>query len=284
MTPDADLAIVRRAFAKQILHAAGSDDPRLEHALAETRREDFLGPGPWSIMRMPGGYQETPDADPVFLYQDTPVSLVRDKQLNNGQPSFLAMLIGLCAAREGDSAVHVGTGTGYYTALMSRLVGASGQVLGIEIEPDLARKAARDLRSFANTTIVEGDGWTLSLDPRDAILVNAGTPRIATTWLDALKPGGRLVVPLATRIELEGRLMTRGAIFLITRDADGFAASVSWSTVIYPCQGASDPESEAALAAAFENGNVGEVTRLRREQVDGKRCWLRGEGWSLTYD
>lgn len=282
MTPESELVFVRRAYAKQVAHAARTDDPRLERALAELRREDFLGPGPWGIMHSPGGYQETPDADPLYLYQDAPVSILRDKGLNNGQPSFLAMLIGYCDLREGESAVHIGTGTGYYTALISRLVGPTGHVLGIEIEPDLARRAAENLRGYANTAIVECDGWTRRLEPADAILVNAGTPRPADTWLDALKPDGRLVLPLATRVEDDGG--TRGAIFLIRRDAEGYAATSKSGTLIYPCRGASEPEAEEALAAAFDRGGASSVTRLRREPVSADRCWLHGKGWSLTYD
>jgi protein-L-isoaspartate(D-aspartate) O-methyltransferase len=64
------LGTVRRAYAKQIMHAARATDPRLEAALAELHREDFLPPGPWQLMRFPGGYQSTPDDDPVYLYQD----------------------------------------------------------------------------------------------------------------------------------------------------------------------------------------------------------------------
>ena len=45
MTPDSELEIVRRAFAKQIVHAAQATAPRLEQALADLRREDFLPPG-----------------------------------------------------------------------------------------------------------------------------------------------------------------------------------------------------------------------------------------------
>src|ERR1700704_5560897 len=95
MTPEDDLQIVRRVYAKQIVHAARASDPRLEKALAELRREDFLTAGPWELMRFPGGYQMTPDDDPVYLYQDVPVAIMPEKGLNNGQPSFLASLISL---------------------------------------------------------------------------------------------------------------------------------------------------------------------------------------------
>src|SRR5665213_3534099 len=110
-----ELEIVRRAYAKQVTHAAGSTDPRLEAALAELHREDFVPPGPWELMRFPEGYVRTPDNDPVYLYQDVPVALLPEKGLNNGQPSFLTRLIAVGLLRPGERVVHVGAGTGYYS-------------------------------------------------------------------------------------------------------------------------------------------------------------------------
>jgi hypothetical protein len=79
-----------------------------------------LFPGPRQLMRFSGGYQETPNDDPIYLYQDVPVALVPAKRLNNGQPSFLTFLISLRRLQEGEHGVRIGTGTGcYYTAVIS---------------------------------------------------------------------------------------------------------------------------------------------------------------------
>ena len=48
---ESELDIVRRAYAKQVMAAAGVEDARVEAAFAAVRREDFLGPGPWQIGR-----------------------------------------------------------------------------------------------------------------------------------------------------------------------------------------------------------------------------------------
>src|SRR4051794_28768516 len=76
MDRETELAIVRRAYAKQILAAARISDPRLRAAFAAVPREDFLGPGPWLGFRMPGFYQPTVDADPVLLYVNELFGLV----------------------------------------------------------------------------------------------------------------------------------------------------------------------------------------------------------------
>lgn len=107
---EAELSAVRRSYAKQIMLASGVVDSRLEAVLAKLPREAFLDSGPWLIMRPPDGYQMTPDDNPVHLYQDVLVGTISNKGLNNGQPSFLTLLISLGRLREGESAVHIGAG------------------------------------------------------------------------------------------------------------------------------------------------------------------------------
>ena len=65
MDRERELKIIRRAYAKQVTAAAGVGDPQVEAAFAAVAREDFLGPGPWHIVRWGGGYRATPDADPI---------------------------------------------------------------------------------------------------------------------------------------------------------------------------------------------------------------------------
>ena len=71
-----ELAIIRRAYAKQILAEVQVDDPALALAFTQVRREDFLGSGPWVIPRSLGGYLPTPSADPVYLYVNTVVQVI----------------------------------------------------------------------------------------------------------------------------------------------------------------------------------------------------------------
>ncbi|KMO39192.1 hypothetical protein VQ02_10430 [Methylobacterium variabile] len=275
-------------YARHVAHAAAPDDAglrsALEAALAVIPRERFLPPGPWHLARLSGGYTPTPDDDPVYLYQDVPVAIRPERHLNNGQPSFLAGLIARGRPERGMTAVHVGTGAGYYTALLARLVGEAGHVLGIEHDPDLAAFAVDALAGLPQVRIVAGDGAAMPLPPADLVLVNAGAARPAESWLDALTVGGRLILPL-TAGPLPGTPITRGAVFLIERrDGEHYAARCLSPTLIYPCAGARDPEAELALARALAAGGQEAVRTLdRTAALPEDRCWLRGPGWCLAY-
>lgn len=293
MDRETELAVVRRAFAKQVLAAAGVSDPRLEAAYAAVRREDFLGPGPWQIFRWGMAYRQSPDADPIYLYTDDLVGIVPERQLNNGQPSLHAHLLNRAALAEGEHIVHVGTGTGYYTAIMAHLAGRTGRVTGVEFDPELAARAKTNLASYPSVKIVEGDGAAVSFDDADAIYVNAGATAPAKAWLDRLKDGGRLILPLTTdkafgelaQKQTPRAMARQGAVFRIERRGEDFLAKLISAVAIFPCAGNRGEAGERALAAALANGRLGEVTRLyRRADIPEERCWLRGADWCFAYN
>lgn len=279
---DRELDFIRRTYARHISFAAEPYDPRLEAAVYAVRREDFMGPGPWKI----GGRSKvTPDADPAWLYQDVLVSLIPEKALNNGQPSFLIGLIALARIQTGEHVVHIGCGVGYYTAIMAHLAGPTGRVIGIEYEPELAARAVTNLAGYPQVEAVCGDGATFPFAPADVIFVNAGASRPLDHWLDALNDGGRLILPLTVAFTLPGGApMTNGSIFLIERQGESYGAAFKGQTMIYPCFGAQDPESEESLKAAMVGGGHSKVRRLRRSaDVSAEACWAKGPGWALTY-
>jgi protein-L-isoaspartate(D-aspartate) O-methyltransferase len=283
---DSELALLRQIFARHVYFASGADDPRLEACLAEVRREDFLGPGPWDIAssRTPGQYWRTPDAEPHWLYQDGLVALMPEKQLNNGHVSFVTYLISLGRTQAGEHAVHIGAGVGYYTAFLARLVGESGKVTAIEYEPELAKRASANLGAFPQVAALEGDGSTLALEPADVIFVNAGATHPLPHWLDGLKDGGRLIVPLTASDASQRLGGWGGRVFVIERHGESYSAEAKAQVAIYPCFGARDPKSEALLAAAFRRRGVEKVRRLyRTDDVDPDNCWAKGPGWALAY-
>ena len=124
MDRESALEIVRRAYAKQIMAAAGVADRRVESAFATVKREDFLGRGPWPILRWGRGYETSPSGDPVYLYDDVLVGIIPERNLNNGQPWLHALLIANAGPKRGEHAVHIGAGVGYFTAILRHLVGS----------------------------------------------------------------------------------------------------------------------------------------------------------------
>jgi protein-L-isoaspartate(D-aspartate) O-methyltransferase len=283
-----ELAIIRRAYAKQIMAAARVDSARLEDAFATVRREDFLGPGPWPILRWLRFYVPTPDADPVYLYTNDLVGIVPERHVNNGQPSLHAALIASAMPAAGEHVVHVGAGVGYYTAIMAHLVGTSGKVTAIEFDPHLAARAAHNFASYPHVRVIQGDGALVPFDRADVIYVNAGATRPADAWLDRLAEGGRLILPLTTEkgflADDPGNMDRRGGVFRIERRGAEFLARWVSPVAIFPCEGVRDEVSERALAAAFEKGGWQQVTRLYwHEEVPEERCWVRAPGWCLAY-
>jgi protein-L-isoaspartate(D-aspartate) O-methyltransferase len=289
MDRETELGIIRRAYAKRIMAAIGVADRRVEAAFAAVSREHFLGPGPWPILRWGRGYEPSPSRDPVYLYDDVLVGIIPERNLNNGQPSLHALLIAAAAPKSGEHAVHIGAGVGYFTAILHRLVGRSGRVTAIEFDPGLAERLAANFAGQRNVSVMQGDGSRVAFDPAAVIYVNAGATRPADIWLDRLRDGGRLILPLTTNQGFQGPessvpIQRRGAVFRIKRRGDDFAARRISAVAIFPCEGMRDPVSEAALAAAFEKGDGGQVTRLyRRGDLPAEQCWLRALDWALAY-
>jgi protein-L-isoaspartate(D-aspartate) O-methyltransferase len=280
-----ELAVLRRAYARQVTFLGQTTNPTLEDAYATVPREAYLGPGPWPLLRWPGGYLTTPDADPAWLYSDILVGIVTERRLNNGQPSAHATWIGAAAPASGEHVVHVGAGVGYYSAIMSHMAGPSGALTAIEFDPDLASRAAANLAHLPGARVLQGDGSVTPFAPADVIYVNAGASRPAEAWLDGLKDGGRLILPLTTTANFgPGLGRPTGAVFCITRRGDAFEADFVGPIAVFPCEGAREEISERALAAAFEKGGFEKVKRLcRTDEVSDADAWVKAPGWSLVY-
>jgi protein-L-isoaspartate(D-aspartate) O-methyltransferase len=252
--------------------AAGSE---LEAALATTPREEFVGPPPWKIFTR-SGYVESPADDPALLYQDVVVSLGSEGPFNNGQPTLHAFCIAALDPKKGERVVHVGAGTGYYTTLLAKLVGATGAVDAYEIEQAFVQRAAKKLVAFPYVTVHSRSGAEGPLSSCDVLYVNAGATGPQNVWLDALRPNGRLLFPMTPA---EGA----GAMLLITKQEDeGFAARFLLQAQFVPCKGARDETREQKLAGAFRNGGWVNVKSLHRNSAVDESCWFAGDGWWLS--
>ena len=268
----------RDAYARLVARSAGSANPRLIDAFACTPREHYLGKGPWPILAG-AGCPPTMSSDPGLLYQDVLVGLATDRGINNGQPTLHARCMVACDPRPGESVIHIGAGTGYYTAILAALVGTGGRVQAYEIEADLAARASGNLRHLKQVQVLCASGAEAALSPADLIYVSAGATHPLPAWLDALRPGGRLIFPLTPRQGFGGML-------LVTRPADGgeehYAAGFISRVAFVPCMGARDEATADALAAAFESRPTAAVKSLRRGTDADDRAWCAGRGWWLS--
>lgn len=254
----------RRFYAEEIRAVASLTQPRLVDAFARVPREKFLGPAPWQVAgelyMQPGNQREV--NDPREVYHNVVIALKRAQNLNNGQPSALASWISALTLAEGHRVFHVGCGTGYYTAILAEVVGPAGAVIAAEVDSELAAQAAANLAPYSHVTVRPGDGAGIDPGPCDAILINAGVTHPHTAWLQSLKDGGRMVLPLTVAMSPG---IGKGSMVRVTRHSDRFRAEVVSMVAIYSSTSVRDPAIEPLLNKAFESR---ELLKLKSVRVD----------------
>jgi protein-L-isoaspartate(D-aspartate) O-methyltransferase len=128
-------------------------------------------------------------------YADRPVPIGEGQTMT--QPYLAALMTELLDIQATDRILEIGTGSGYETAVLSRL---GSEVYSIEILPNLSRRAQERLRSLDRTNvrfrIGDGYGGWPEAAPFDGILVSAAPRRMPPALLDQLAPNGRLVIPV----------------------------------------------------------------------------------------
>ena len=285
VAPDRALKL-RVFFARYVATGGATRAQRIEAAFAAVPREPFAGPGPWSILvidqwnnsRNGSSYVQTPDDDPAFLYQDVLVALDPSRGINIGQPSLHAHCLDALAPQPGQTVLQVGAGNGYYTAILAHLVGSGGQVLAFEIDPKLASRAAQNLLPWPWASVQARSGTVGNLPPADAIYVNAGVTQLSWAWLDALRPGGRLLFPL----QAVGSL---GGMLLIEKPRSGglaWPARFVTRAAFIACETRQDDATGRGLSAAFASGGWETVRAVRLDDKPDDTCWFDGGDWWLS--
>lgn len=116
------------------------------------------------------------------------------------QPYMVALMTAALSLTGEEKVLEIGTGSGYQTAILSRL---AERVFSVErIEP-LAWRARETLDGLGitNVSIVVGDGtigWK-EFAPYDRILVTAGSPGVPACLIEQLADPGVLVIPVGPR-------------------------------------------------------------------------------------
>lgn len=181
-----------RLRAELVAHLAehgGLSDPRIGAVLAAVPRHVFV-----------------PGVELAEAYADRSIATrYRDGLATSAasQPAIVAAMLEQLRAPAGGSILEIGAGTGYNAALLATLVGPSGRVVTVDIDPEVADEARAHLSEagIANVEVICGDGaagWPQNA-PYDGIIVTAGASDLAPAWIGQLAADGRLVVPLSIR-------------------------------------------------------------------------------------
>ncbi len=193
------------------LREQGIRDLAVLRAFAETPRHLFV-----------------PDAVRHRAYENAALPIGAGQTIS--QPFTQARYLETLRLQGGERVLEIGTGSGYQTALLSRLV---AQVFTVERVEALAKRAQRALRAAQarNVSVLLGDGtlgW-VGYAPYDAILVAAGGPTIPAPLVEQLSPGGRLLIPVGER--------GRQTLTLLERTGDGVRTSDLGSALFVPLLG-----------------------------------------------
>lgn len=117
-------------------------------------------------------------------------------------PSMQADMLEQARIRPGMRVLEIGS-AGVNAAMLAELVGPSGQVTTVDIDPDVTGRAQHGLTAagYDHVTILCADAeHGIAEDaPYDRIVVTVGTWDIPPAWLDQLADGGRVIAPLRLR-------------------------------------------------------------------------------------
>jgi protein-L-isoaspartate(D-aspartate) O-methyltransferase len=170
-----DFAAVRRNMVDRQLRTNKVIDEAVLQALGEIPREQFV-PAPLRSV----------------AYVDEDVPLGAGRYLI--EPMVFGRLLQSAQVRRTDLVLDIGCGSGYSTAILSRL---ANMVVALECDRALARAAGTAIAdlSIENALVVEGpleQGWPAQA-PYNLIVLGGAAERIPETILGQLAEGGRLV-------------------------------------------------------------------------------------------
>jgi protein-L-isoaspartate(D-aspartate) O-methyltransferase len=166
-------------------------DQQVLDLLLEVRREEFV----------PVQYR-------ALAFVDMEIPLGHDEVML--APKIEARILQELAIRKTDRILEVGTGSGYFTALLARL---GGHVYSVDIIPEFVAEARRKLAAYGitNVTIDEGDaarGWGVH-GPYNVIVLTGSEPALSPAFQESLAPGGRLFAIVGDPPVMEATLITR---------------------------------------------------------------------------
>lgn len=186
-----DPVLARQNMVKEHLQARGINDPRVLGAFLEVPRHKFVE-----------------DYLKYKAYDDYPLSIGYAQTIS--QPYMVALMTQALMPAPGDKILEIGTGSGYQSAILSRLCRAVFSIERISALASRARKAHDEL-GYYNIHVRIGDG-TQGLPkeaPFDGMIVTAGGPNIPEILISQLGIGGRLIIPVGSETLQELKRITK---------------------------------------------------------------------------
>ncbi|MFH9014037.1 methyltransferase domain-containing protein [Streptomyces sp. NPDC017943] len=234
-----DLGASARAGLVRRIEASGAwtADPAWREAFAAVPRHLFV---PYYYVAVAGGYErrwgESPDPQARErwirgAYEDVPLATrLRDGELlsSSSQPSLMADMLTELDVREGHTVLEIGAGTGYNAALLCHRLG-DDKVTSVDLDPEITESARRHLAAAGHhPVVVTGDGarGVPERAPFDRIIATCALTSVPPAWLAQSRPGGRILLPLATGLlaltvtdasHAEGRFLHTPAYFVPLR-------------------------------------------------------------------
>jgi protein-L-isoaspartate(D-aspartate) O-methyltransferase len=188
---------------------SGTDPQDLRARMVSTLRERGVFRGDAIERAFENVPRETflPGVDLKRVYSGDAIPTKRDENGNtvssSSEVSVMAAMIEMCELATGHRVLEIGAGTGYNAAVLATIVGETGDVTSVEIDPGLAQEARDHLRGagFARVWVIATDGWYGHAEgaPYDRIEVTASSSDVSPHWVRQLADDGRLVMPLRLR-------------------------------------------------------------------------------------
>lgn len=205
-------------------------------AFEAVSREAFTFGPPWRIK--PGlkldSYLTVQEPEVSDLDHCVLIALQEEDGINIGEPSFWSRMLYAADVEKGARVVQVGAGTGYYSAILSHLVGEGmGSVIALEIELKLIAKAKEALADRENVTVIHGAGFDDLVEKSCThIIAFAGVTNIPPKWVEILGSGGIVIAPFT------GESGWGAMVKLMQNPSGFFSGEILGSCGFYPCQGA----------------------------------------------